>query len=360
MAEKQRDFGLDLVRAMAGVLVLAVHFFMNDGFYATEMTGKSMLLACMVRMCCMTCVPLFLLLTGYLCVNRKWSPGYYRKLLPILLTYLLAGGACMVFRIGWQGASYTPWEIVLQFTAYSAAPYGWYIGMYIGLFLLSPFLNAAWHGLDERGQKALMLTLIGLTALPTWVNQWDKILPEWWMEIYPLTFYVVGAWLREHPIKIKGWKLLLCWLGIAAAAGYWGYHSAAGGVYIWLPEDNWKSYVLLAQAVCLFSCLRQCKGERVPAPVRWCVARLAKLALPMYLVSYIADQLIYPVLNQAVPAAQAHQRIWWMPVVLPVVVVCSAVLAQLVDWAAEALMRLLPAGRPKGATVQKNKGGSNL
>lgn len=339
--KRQRNYGLDVARAAAGTLVLAVHYFQNYGFYAAPVMGKSMLLACMVRMLCMTCVPLFLLLTGYLCVNRKWGMGYYRKLLPILLTYLLAGVVCMMFRIHWQGAVLSLREIIRAFTDYSVCYHSWYIEMYIGLFLLSPFFNAAWHSLDEKGKKALMLTLIGLTALPTVTNQFGPILPDWWMEIYPLTFYAVGAWLREHPIRLNAWKLFICWLGLAVLIGVKGYVTANGSAYSWLPEDNWKSLALLAQAVCLFSCLIQCTGERVPGPVRWCVNRVARLSLAMYLVSYVAEQLIYPVLIQAVPAV--YQRIWWMPVVLPVVVVCSCVMAQLIDWAVGALMKLVPA-----------------
>lgn len=338
--KKQRSYGLAAARAAAGILVLSVHYFQNDGFYSVPVMGKSMLLACMVRMLCMTCVPLFLLLTGYLCVNRKWGMGYYRKLLPILLTYLLAGAACMAFRIHWQGAVLSPWEIVMAFTDYSVCYHSWYIEMYIGLFLLSPFFNAAWHSLDEKGKKALMLSLIFLTALPTVTNQLGPILPDRWMEIYPLTYYAVGAWLREHPIKLKAWKLLLCWLGLAVLMGVKGYINAGGGTYIMMPEDNWKSLTLLAQTVCLFSCLIQCTGERVPGPVRWCVSRVARLSLAMYLVSHVAEQLIYPVLIQAVPAV--YQRIWWMPVVLPAVVLCSLLMAQPIEWAAGALMKLVP------------------
>ena len=53
-----------------------------------------------------------------------------------------------------------------------------------------------------------------------------------------------------------------------------------------MPEDQWGSLALTLEAVCLFSCLRRTKGEGLPGPVRWCVARAARLALPMYLVSY--------------------------------------------------------------------------
>ena len=115
-----------------------------------------------------------------------------------------------------------------------------------------------------------------------------------------------------------------------------------------MPEDQWGSLALTLEAVCLFSCLRRTKGEGLPGPVRWCVARAARLALPMYLVSYIADQIVYPVLAQAVP--EAHRRLFAMPLAVPVVVVCSLVLAQLVDWAAEALMRLVPAKTQNAAS----------
>ncbi len=70
----------------------------------------------------------------------------------------------------------------------------------------------------------------------------------------------------------------------------------------------------------------------------------------MYLVSYIADQIVYPVLNKAV--LQAQLRLFWMPLVVPVVVVCSLVLAQMVDWAAQALMNLVPTKTQNAANAQ--------
>ncbi len=133
---------------------------------------------------------------------------------------------------------------------------------------------------------------------------------------------------------LSSWKLLACLVGLK------GYRTAGGGAYVWLPEDQWGSLALTLESVCLFSLLRRAKGERVPRPVGWWVARTAKLALPMYLVSYIADQTVYPVLAQAVP--EAHHRLFAMPIVVPVTVLCSQLLAQPVDWAAEALVRLAP------------------
>lgn len=337
----KRDFGLDLVRAVAGVLVLSVHFFLNNEFYQTPVAGGTMLLACIVRMLCMTCVPLFLVLTGYTCIHREWSKGYYFKLLPVLLTYLGAATACLAFRALVLQEAMSPLGMVRRVLDFSAAPYAWYIEMYIGLFLLSPFVNAAWKALNDKAKGALTVTLVVMTALPGLANHWGQILPEWWVTVYPLTYYVLGAWLREHPLKRESWQLWLGWAIFAAAMGIKGYWTAHGGIYNWLPEDNWGSWSLTIQAALLFSALVRAKTP--PRPVKWLVERVAKLSLGMYLVSYIADQLVYPKLIAAVPAA--HQRLWWMPLTVLATVTISCLLAQVIQWVVGAVMKGLSRGR---------------
>lgn len=331
----KRSFGLDLARATAGVLVLSVHFFLNNEFYQTPVVGGTMLAACVARMLCMTCVPLFLVLTGYTCIHREWSKGYYRKLYPILLTYLGASGVCLVFRVAVLKEALAPLGMVRRVLDFSAAPYAWYIEMYIGLFLLSPFLNAAWRALDDRAKRALLLTLVALTALPGMVNQWAQVLPQWWTAIYPLTYYALGAWLRERPWKAKGWQLLLGWLALAALTGVKGYLTAQGGPYNWMAEDNWGSWSLTLQAALLFSAL--VKVKTFPKPLKWLVERVAALSLGMYLVSYVADRLVYPRLIAAVPAA--HRRLWWMLPTVLATVTLSCLLAQLIHWLTAAILR---------------------
>ena len=337
---KQREFGLDLTRVAAVTLVLSVHFFMNIGFYNVPLQGVGMAVAAVGRMACTTCVPLFMMLTGYLCIGRKWSLSYYRKLLPTLLTYVLVGCMCMLYSAKWQGVEIIPLGAIRRLLDFSAVPYGWYVEMYIGLFLLSPFLNAAWKGLEDKGKLALVLTLLVMTSLPTVVNVKWKILPYWWSDIYPLTYYFLGAWLREHPVKRSGWLLLLGWLGFATAAGGLTFVLQRGRVFTWASWNDWSSLLLVGETVCLFSLLVRCKGTGVPAPVGWCVAKLSQLSLPIYLLSYITDQVLYPYLTAAVPDMLG--RFPWMPVMVLAGLISAGVMAQVVDWAVKGLMRLVP------------------
>ncbi|MGN1004307.1 MAG: acyltransferase [Oscillospiraceae bacterium] len=341
---KQRDYGIDLARAAAISIVLAVHSFLYNGFYDAPLQGFGMAVGTILRMAFISAVPMFLLLTGYLCVGRKWSKGYYRKLLPVLLTYLLASAVCLTFRILWLKEEITVLGIFRRILDFSAAPYGWYMEMYIGLFLLMPFLNTAWHALEERGKKVLLVTLIVLTALPPLVNLYYQIIPHWWTGIYPLTYYALGAWLREHPVKRrKGW-LLLGWIGLAAVAGlvqYAAQQALRPGQPFYSWDYNYRASLLtLAQTVCLFSALRQFDGSRTPAPVRWCISRVARLTLPIYLLSYITDILIYRVLCKAVPTVIG--RMCFLPVTVLIGLAVAGLAAWALDWVVNALVKCLP------------------
>lgn len=340
--EKKRSFGLDLVRAAAAVLVLTVHSISCIGFYGEPLTGKCMLLAAVLRMACITGVPLFILLTGYLCVERRWSGSYYRKLVPVLLTYVLAGLGCMLCRMLWLKEPFTVQSFLMEFAAFNAAPYAWYIEMYVGLFLLAPFFNAGWQALDKRGRAALTVTLVGLSAVPAAVNHMigAALWPDWWQGITPLAYYAVGAWLHEYPIRAKRRWLLLGWAAAVAVNGLWSYLRCYGKVYDWASLFEWNSVLALVQAVLLFSCLSRCEGSRAPAPVRWCVGRVARLSLGIYLISYVPERFIYPPLNQMFPIV--HRRILWMPASAALVVLCSCLLAQGIDWTAGGIMKLFP------------------
>lgn len=341
----RRDFGLDAVRAGATVLVLAVHFFLNTGFYDVTMTGKTMALAAVARMMCMTCVPLFLMLTGYLCIQRTWSRDYYRKLLPILLTYLVAGALCLAFEGIWVGKETTVQIVLIRYLGFNASSYAWYLEMYIGLFLLSPFLNAAWNALKQREQLALVCTMLFLTALPTVTNLQETILPGWWTGIYPVTYYLLGAWLREHPVRLKSGWLLAGWVILAAAVGLLRYHMIAGQLFTWAEVSDWGSLFVLGETVCIFSVLRRAKEDRCPRPVCWCVRRVSKLSLCIYLISSISDQILYPYLRDAVPFVP--HRMFFLPLMVVAGVVCSGLMGQVVDWIVKALLRLVPRRSPE-------------
>ena len=167
----------------------------------------------------MICVPLFIILTGYLMSNKKWSGRYYLGIVKTLGIYLLASIVCIVYKITVLHQDITFSNALFSILDFTGANYSWYIEMYIGLFLLIPFINAMFRGLETRKARlALVLTLLSLSALPSIINIFNfdvvgwwaqpslsvvyrSIVPDWWIMIYPLTYYCIGAYMNEYPIK---------------------------------------------------------------------------------------------------------------------------------------------------------------
>ena len=350
--EKKRDLNLDLIRAAAVTMVVAVHFFLNCGFYETPLTGFRMVAATAVRTLLMVCVPLFLLLTGYLRAGKAWSPGYYRGLGRILLTYLLCSLICLAFRTVYLREALSAMDYLRGILHFSGAPYGWYVEMFVGLYLLSPFLNAMWSALDERAKTALLLTMVTLTFLPTLLNilqytRYDlRLLPGGWSQLYPVSYYLFGTALRERPLKLR-WPAAMALALLSSMLG--------AGLHIWgnwgenvayFELTYWGGFFTAVSAVLLFSAMGQWRLDRWPVLLRRCIQKMAELSFAIYLLSYISDQLLAALLWERIPAVV--DRLVWFPVFVLLSLAFAALLAQLVLLIQRSLLRLLPERRKIG------------
>ena len=163
--KRSRDPNLDVVRCIALLGVVSVHFFMHTNYYFRPVQGARMYVMTLLRTGAMTCVPLFLLLSGYLLRNKRPERGYYLSLVRTLGIYLLACGVSLLYRLHAM-PQLTARELLQKFLNFNLPEYGWYIEMYLGLFLLIPWLNILFHALEgKRRKQQLLLTLLALTAL---------------------------------------------------------------------------------------------------------------------------------------------------------------------------------------------------
>ena len=330
------------MRILACFSLISVHFFLNNGFYQQTVQGGRMFIMLMMRTGFMVCVPLFILLTGYLMRNQKPEKKYYLKGVKTLTIYLLASAACIVYRVVWNHADVLTG--IKGVFSYTAAPYAWYIEMYFGLFLMIPFLNLAYNGLPtKRGKQVLLATGLFLTALPVFFNvygifdglQWWKnpaastvyqqILPQWWLGIYPLTYYFIGAYIGEYGVHIKpGLNALLIVIPLLFNTLY-NYWRSYGAAFIWGAWTNWGSILNVALAVPVFTLVMGRKYEKTPPLVKKALQGVSGLCLGIYLVSYIFDNKYYGILNAKVPVMQ--DRLPYYFVIVPAVFLSSMALS---------------------------------
>lgn len=359
-----RNPAMDVIRCFALFCVAGVHFFLYTGFESETVSGIGMYFKVCLRNGLMICVPLFLLLSGYLMLNKRPTRQYYGKLAKTLFIYFAASICCGAYS---AYAAKAFWNetvsisgLVLGIFSFSTAPYGWYMNMYIGLFLLIPYLNILYANLgSQRSKQYLLLTLLFLTALPCVANVYNftepgwwlvpnssdayhAILPDWWVRIYPITYYFLGAYLREYPLKIKPLANLL-WIALAFfATGAFGFYRSYGGTYIsgWWTE--YSSLFLVILSVLVFNLLSQLRYDWMGVPVKKVFAWLSDLCLGAYLVSWIFDQQVYGSLTDLVPQSEERLR-YFLPSVLTVYLrsLCLSAVILLAYWLLSKAVSLL-------------------
>lgn len=77
--KRERDSGIDLVKVCAMYFVLSLHFCLYGGYYTFPMADLSVTVISGFRMLSYECVPLFLLITGFLMGKAQPTAGCRRK-----------------------------------------------------------------------------------------------------------------------------------------------------------------------------------------------------------------------------------------------------------------------------------------
>lgn len=336
---RQRDLRLDMIRIFALFSVISVHFFLNNGFYEQPVIGTRMLIMCIMRCFFMICVPLFMMLTGYLMSNKTLSKKYYFGITKTIVIYILASISCLIFKQVYFKEKYTLFQMLLMICDFSAANYSWYIEMYIGLFMLIPFLNILMSRLDKSGKKKLILTLILMTSLPNMFNIWkntmdaydfQKIIPSYWTILYPITYYYIGSFIKKSEMKINTITGIFSVITISSFLGLFCYFRSLNNVFIWGPWCDFNSpFVLLLTAIIFLLFLNMKVQDKMTVSYKKMIKVISDSVLGAYLVSYIFDSIFYPILIQRTPIMT--DRLNYYFIIVPTVLVCSIILSFLLN-----------------------------
>ena len=152
-----------------------------------------------------------------------------------------------------------------------------------------------------------------------------QILPDWWTNLYPLTYYFLGAYLRDHPLKLRRWMILGLLVLATAADGAYEIWRCRDGLFQWGAWQNNPSLFLLIRSVLLFSWLQSAYYRWMRSGLRRLLAKLSVWSFGAYLVAWIFDTLVYARLNAYVP--DVHLRLEWFPVEVPAVLLGSLLTA---------------------------------
>ena len=299
---KERNFNLDLIRFAAIFSVIAIHFIRNIGFYAVNITGFSLSLAVFFRTVLEICVPLFLLLTGYLMNKKQLSKKYYLGIVKVVFVFFSAKIVYLLVDHFYFHEIDSFATILRHIFSYSDLvyynDYSWYVNMYFGLFLLIPFFNLIYHNLKSKKEKqVLILTLLFLTSLSSLNIKHITIIPDWWGPVYPITYYFIGAYLSEYKINIKNSYLVIAFILLNLISSIFYIFISYDKIFVTRDFNDYRGPVTFICSVLFFVIVLNLNTKKVPTKIKKFVIKTSEISFGMYLFSFIVDKVFYDKFN---------------------------------------------------------------
>lgn len=330
----KRFFGLDLVRTIAIIFVVMVHSFGNTSFNDRSMIGMSMFTCLSIKWLTFTCVALFIILTGYCKCNKKVDDNHYKKIIPILITYIVISIITLVFKKLVLKDISGYYSLVLGIFNFSTIPYAWYVEMYIGLFLFIPFLNVLYKNIPSKKQKKILLiSLIFMCSIPQSLSLFNisghslDCFPAWWSTLYPLMFYFIGCYIREYQVNIRKTINIFLIAVILFIETFMIYFYCQGKALneVISPDYNFIPNVLLSILIFILLYNIDMK-KKFFVKITYLIS---KYSFGMYLISYVFDNLFYKVIK--INLNITFKPIEGIFIYTPVILISSFVTAFLIE-----------------------------
>ena len=323
-AGKTRNSNLDIIRSGAIYFVICCHSILNFEFVGSRLEGADSYLMLVFWILAHSCVPLFLMLSGYLMNTKKLSAEYYVGSAKLIIPYVIISLICLVFK-----AVYCHEEIGLRYIAGSiinfyACEYAWYLMMYLGLYFMIPFLNLMYHGLETQKQKLVLICVFfALSHLASLLNSYVQLYSVWWKNIYPISFYFVGAYLSEFkPRKNAGYYLISALVLTLAFSLFDIFHmDRDGSRVVSIYYDHYQLFII---SVLLFCGINNVKVASVPQKAIKCTEKVSLLSFYVFLLSGITDIFVFDQIGRIMPGFRTE---YWLS---PLAALASFVLALMI------------------------------
>lgn len=199
-AKKQRDANLDLLRIVSMLLIVFLHSIDHSGVLENaESCGTWMYFYVRFTYAlCQVCVNIYIMLSGYFMVNSKF------RLHKLVTLWIEAAFYAFVLKLVFMltgGDDFSALSLASCFFPILTGRY-WFLTIYVGMYLISPFLNILIHGMDKKQHSLLNLCLFALFSL------WSSIHPSLkgmnsgggWGLAWFAVLYITAAWFRRYYV----------------------------------------------------------------------------------------------------------------------------------------------------------------
>lgn len=167
---KNRILYLDVLKILAILFVIYNHTHM----YVMPFGNLGIFIRLTLFSICKVAVPLFIMTSGALLLNRKTSykKVFTKRIVRVFIAYVIS---CIFFCIFYKK---NPLKIIFYIWSggnYNYIPYwGWYIYMLIGLYIVLPFLQKMLKGFKEKDYKIFILLFVIIASFMEFIPSFSS------------------------------------------------------------------------------------------------------------------------------------------------------------------------------------------
>ncbi len=206
-AQSGRNWGVDLLRVVSTVMIVAVHI-LTQGGVLENAAGAAWYASWLLRSLLIVDVNCFALITGYVSASSRF------KLSRIIMMWLQVWGisvaVSVVFRL--LGLCAFAPENTLLPVLFSR---WWYVTAYFAICPFIPFIGVLFDNIGKKQAKLLVFSVfLVFTIAPVLVANDVFKLHAGYSALWLALLAVVGAYIKKYPPFPGGkWRFLALWLG---------------------------------------------------------------------------------------------------------------------------------------------------
>lgn len=284
---KSRDANLDMLRIVSMLLIIFLHSIDHSGVLEQgEVSSSAMYFYVRFTYAlCQVCVNCYVMLSGYYLVHSKFR---LQKLVALWMETVFYS---FVLKLLFMVTGQEPISVVSLVSCFFPIITGryWFITIYVGMYLISPFLNRLILVLNRKEHTILNVCLFILFSL------WNSLHPSiagmnsggGWGLAWFVVLYLAAAWFRlyytpkHNPVILLGIFLLIPLLmavGQVAAKAV-GIGILQSIISNWFRYDSAPVYLM---TIALFTAFLnvQIKSSRITKAI----CAVAPLTLGVYLI----------------------------------------------------------------------------
>ncbi len=202
-SEKKRELNFELLRIISMFLIVMYHFSDWGGVININDNIPNKVVGCFLNIFGNLGVNLFVLISGYFLINSKFK---FKKLLRLIAEVFFYSVILYVVCICLKVTTFSIKEFIRVIFPISYNMY-WFATTYIGLYLISPFINKLLNTISRKEHKKLMYLLIILVSIiPTILIGAPFISSNL---IWFVVLYIIAAYIQKYKINYDNNKKLL-------------------------------------------------------------------------------------------------------------------------------------------------------